>query len=144
MYELSVQTVFSGAHALSVRGEREAVHGHDWHVTATVAGAELDADGLLVDFHELERVLAEIVRPWRNADLNGVPPFDRVNPSAENVARHIGTELERRMGTGSGVRVESVRVTEAPGCAATYRPDLNRGGRVSDVGVGRGPARGTG
>ncbi len=123
MFELTIQTVFSAAHAIVIAGEREALHGHDWQVTACLVGAELDAEGLLVDFHALEGVLGAIVRPFRNANLNQTPPFDVMNPTAENVARYIGERLAegvRPMGA-RGVRAAWVRVTEAPGCAVTYR-----------------------
>jgi 6-pyruvoyltetrahydropterin/6-carboxytetrahydropterin synthase len=130
MFELSVETTFAAAHAIVIKGDREAVHGHNWQVTVTVSGAEVDGDGLLVDFHALERVLADVTRPFRNGNLNQIPPFDRVNPTAENVARHIGKVIEERLG-GPGAprkvaRVSAVRVTEAPGCAVVYRPALSR------------------
>jgi 6-pyruvoyltetrahydropterin/6-carboxytetrahydropterin synthase len=123
MFELTVETVFSAAHAIMIGGAREPVHGHDWHVTACVAGESLDEQGLLVDFHEIEECLGGIVRPFRNANLNATPPFDMVNPTAENVARYLGTALAERarLAPGRGVRVAWVRVTEAPGCAVTYR-----------------------
>ncbi len=129
MFRVTIEDRFSAAHALLIRGTREPVHGHDWHVTATIAGRDLDEDGLLVDFHALEEDLKAILGPFRNQDLHTRSPFDRVNPSAEAVARHIALELSRRLETRlarepkyspRGVRVESVRVTEAPGCAATY------------------------
>lgn len=136
MYALEVNATFSAAHAIVIRGERERLHGHDWNVTATIEGAEVDADGLLVDFHAVERALREIVAPFHNANLNETPPFDRVNPTAEWVARHIAESLQSRLESGGGespkipgtgrARVASVRVTEAVGCAATYRPPLGR------------------
>ncbi len=133
MFELSIETAFAAAHALVIQGAREPVHGHNWHVTVVAAGETLDADGLLVDFHLLESLLAEIVAPMRNNDLARVAPFDSINPSAELVAKHIGDEMSRRLGRhvehqlqrGAAqppVRIASVRVTEAPGCAAVYRP----------------------
>lgn len=123
MFELTVEATFSAAHAILIGGEREPLHGHDWHVTACVAGDTLDAEGLLIDFHAFEESLAAILRPFRNANLNDTPPFDRTNPTAENVARHIARSLvERaRMPSAGNTRVAWVRVTEAPGCAATYR-----------------------
>jgi len=120
MFELTVETTFSAAHAIAIRGEREPLHGHDWHVTATLAGETLDDDGLLCDFHEVERALREITDPLRNENLNETAPFDELNPTAEHVARHIGEQLAEAL--PDGVRLASVRVTEAPGCAATWRP----------------------
>ena len=123
MYELTVESEFCAAHALVIGGEREVVHGHNWHVTACIAGPALDGDGLLCDFHQVEKVLGEVIGPFRNANLNSTPPFDRENPTAENVARHIGVELSRRLGPtlAPSAGVAWVRVTEATGCAATFR-----------------------
>lgn len=121
MYELSVQRVFSAAHALLLGGRREPLHGHDWRVTVVVAGTKLDRDGLLCDFHALQAALDSILAPFRNANLNEVEPFTRVNPSAEQVARHIADRLAPAL--PPGVRLARVHVTEAPGCEATYRPD---------------------
>lgn len=123
VFEIQIQAEFSAAHAISIAGTREAVHGHNWQVVATLAGESLDADGLLCDFHTAGGVLDEIIGPFNNRDLNRVAPFDRENPSAENVARYIAEELQRRLGDAlePHARVRSVSVTEAPRCVATYR-----------------------
>ena len=125
MYQLRIERTFSAAHAIEVRGVREHVHGHDWRVAVTVGGPSLDADGLLVDFHDLERDLDAIVGRFRNRDLNRTPPFDRVNPTAELVAQFIAVQIAPTL--PHGVRVESVSVGEAPGCTATYRNPFGGG-----------------
>lgn len=125
MFTLSIEAEFCAAHAIVMRGVREPVHGHNWKVTAVVAGDRLDADGLLCDFHAVQAVLAAAIAPFHNGNLNDTPPFDRVNPTAEHVARHIAGALGK--GLSLGVAVRSVRVTEAPGCAATYMPDGGSG-----------------
>jgi len=121
MYELSVQRVFSAAHAVVMGGQRETSHSHDWRVTAVVSGDRLDGDGILCDFHALERQLKEVLRPLENANLNRTPPFDEVNPTAEHIARHIAGALAALLADGTAVK--SVSVMEAPGCTATYRMD---------------------
>ncbi len=124
MFEISVETQFAAAHAILIGGRREPVHGHNWLVTATVAGAELDTNGLVCDFHDIERALRDITGPMNNASLNDLAPFSRgLNPTAENVARHIGDSLSAALKLPRGVRLASVRVTEAPGCAAAYIPE---------------------
>ncbi len=121
MYELTVERTFSAAHAIRICGVVEPLHGHNWHVKASVCGHELDDDGLLCDFHTVEELLREICGRFHNGNLNTIPPFDQINPTAELVARHIADQLERRLGAG-GVWVLSVSVQEAAGCVATYRP----------------------
>jgi 6-pyruvoyltetrahydropterin/6-carboxytetrahydropterin synthase len=124
VFEISVEAEFAAAHAILIGGTREPVHGHNWRVTATVEGPELDSDGLLCDFHVVERALREIAGRYHNRSLNDAEPFSsRINPTAENVARVIADDLERalKVRLRPAVRLTSVRVTEAPGCAAVYR-----------------------
>ena len=121
MYQLSVNTSFSAAHALVLSGVREQVHGHDWHLTVLVEGAVLDDDGLLCDFHALESSVNRIVAPFRNADLNASEVFSEKNPSAENLVAFIGGELLSHL--PSGVRLARISITEAVGCVAHWMPD---------------------
>ena len=125
MYHLTVEREFCAAHALLIQGVREATHGHNFRLAVTVAGPALDKDGLLLDFHALERVVDELIRPWQNADLNASRPFSQgVNPSTELIAQHVGTSVRQALvGLAPTARLHSVRLTEAPGCAAVYLPD---------------------
>ena len=123
MYEIAVHCEFCAAHALMISGQCEPVHGHNWKVTAVIAGTTLDPDGLLCDFHTAEDVLKEIVSPFDNNNLNACEPFSTgTNPSAELVAKHIADELADRLDEAlrPHARVASVSVTEAPGCIAKY------------------------
>lgn len=121
-YQLEIEDAFSAAHAIVIQGQREPLHGHDWRVTVTIEGPELDTEGLLVDFHLVHRQLSGIIGRFHNNNLNEVSPFDQANPTAELVARHIGEELSRELlgRIPEHVRVASVRLTEAVGCAAVW------------------------
>lgn len=120
MYELQIESRFSAAHALRIGGASEPLHGHDFHITLTVAGETLDSDGLLCDFHTIEEALHLIAGRFHNRSLNETAPFDKVNPTAELVAKHIADELGAML--PPEVTLVSVRLTESPGCAAVYRP----------------------
>lgn len=124
MYEITVDREFCAAHALEIAGTREPLHGHNFHITVTVAGDELDSDGLLCDFHTVNAVLKDVCRPFVNANLNETPPFDTTNPTAELIAKHIGDAMASRLGDAlaPAAKIAAVRVTETTGCAATYRP----------------------
>jgi len=129
MFEVVVQCRFQASHALLIRGQREEAHEHDWRVRVGVVGDRLDEDGLLCDFHDLERCLLEIVEPFQGADLNRVPPFDRVNPTAERVGEYIGLQMVERFSI-EGVLVSFVEVMEAVDCVAVWRKEV-RGHGVS-------------
>ena len=119
-FEITTTRSFSAAHALRLYDHSlEPVHGHNWRVKVTVSAAELDAIGVVMDFHELERLVDQIISPLHNRHLNEVEPFEReLNPSAENVALHVGRSLKLT----NNVRLVSVEVWETDTNSAVYRP----------------------
>jgi 6-pyruvoyltetrahydropterin/6-carboxytetrahydropterin synthase len=118
-FEIRTTRTFSAAHQLRLYdGSIEPLHGHNWRVEVVVSAAELDAIGVVMDFHELERLINQIITPMHNRHLNELPAFARVNPSAENVALHIGTTLR----LPANIRLERVQVWETPENSAVYRP----------------------
>lgn len=121
-YEVKVEREFCAAHAIRFRGACEPIHGHNWKVTVWIRGESLDDDGLLVDFHDLERAVDAIIGPWHNTNLNEVSPFEQVNPTAELVAREIANGVRTELGINAttSIDVRRVEVTEAPGCCAIY------------------------
>ncbi|MEM8835665.1 MAG: 6-carboxytetrahydropterin synthase [Planctomycetota bacterium] len=121
MYEIRVEHEFCAAHAIRIGGEPEPLHGHNWRIAVVIEGERLDEDGLLCDFHTIESHLRQITEAWENRNLNECEPFvSGTNPSAELVCRAIYDRLSPLI--ANEIRIASVRVTEAPGCAATYRP----------------------
>lgn len=128
MFEVTVDTEFCAAHAIRVAGVREPVHGHNWRVRVCVGCDALDDEGLVCDFHALERAVEEIIEPWQNADLNTSAGLAGKNPTAEVVAQHIGERVGAWTTSAcrEGVRVLWARVTEAPGCAAVWRAGVMR------------------
>jgi len=122
MFTITVTHEFCAAHSITIAGTQEPLHGHNFITKATITGTDLDADGLLCDFHTVHAVLVEICDPFTNQNFNQVPPFDTTNPSAELIAKHIADQLAAKLenALAHSARVHSVSVTEAPGCVATY------------------------
>jgi 6-pyruvoyltetrahydropterin/6-carboxytetrahydropterin synthase len=93
-FQIRTTRGFCAAHQLKLYdGSLEPIHGHNWKVCVTLQSPLLDAIGVVMDFHELERLIDQLITPFHNRHLNEVPPFDQLNPSAENVALHIGRSL---------------------------------------------------
>lgn len=121
MFEVAVEYSFSAGHALrNYKGKCENVHGHNYRVRVTVEGEKLNGAGLLVDFAELKAGIRSIADNLDHRFLNDVEPFDRLNPSAENIAKHLADGLGAKLAT-QGVRLQSVTVWETDTSSATYR-----------------------
>jgi len=117
-FHITTTRSFSAAHQLRLYdGSLEPVHGHNWKVKVTVVAPRLDAIGVVMDFHDLERRLDEIIAPMHNRHLNELPAFHSLNPSAENVAYHVARSLR----LPEAVKLDSVEVWETDENSAVYR-----------------------
>jgi 6-pyruvoyltetrahydropterin/6-carboxytetrahydropterin synthase len=124
MFEISVEETFAAGHALRhYRGKCENVHGHNYRVQVTVEGEELNSIGLLVDFGDIKKLIRAIVGRLDHQFLNDIPPFDAVNPSAENMARYFYDEITSGL-RGPGPRIREVKIWETDITSATYRPPV--------------------
>jgi len=124
MFEVAVEQGFASAHALrNYKGRCENVHGHNWKVRVVIEGEKLDATGMLVDFLDVKSLLGEILDRIDHQFLNEIPPFDVVNPSAENIAEYFFQELNGKLAeTPVPVRIREVKIWETEIQSATYRP----------------------
>lgn len=120
MYELKILSQFAAAHQLRESGGKcEQMHGHNWKVEVFVRGETLGDDGLLIDFHDVKAATHRVLEGLDHRYLNEVAPFDRLNPSSENIARHIFDALARELDS-ERVRVSRVTAWESDTACATY------------------------
>jgi 6-pyruvoyltetrahydropterin/6-carboxytetrahydropterin synthase len=123
MFEVTIEQTFAAGHALrNYHGKCENVHGHNYRCQVTLEGERLDGTGLLMDFVALKRVLQAVIDRLDHQWLNDLPPFDVLNPSAENIAKYIYDEVHREIAAPADVRIGSVRLWETDTSSATYRP----------------------
>jgi 6-pyruvoyltetrahydropterin/6-carboxytetrahydropterin synthase len=91
-------------------------------VVVRVKASEVDNIGLAYDFVELKRHLGDILSRFDHTCLNDVPPFDKINPSSENIASTIYNELQPKL-AGAPVSLVCVEVWESPQSGVAYSPD---------------------
>jgi 6-pyruvoyltetrahydropterin/6-carboxytetrahydropterin synthase len=123
MFEVTVEDSFAAGHYLrNYKGKCENPHGHNYKVRVTLAGVELDAAGLLLDFKDLREVMRPVIERLDHQMINEVEPFTKLNPSAENLAKYFFDETNVRLKktTGGRVQVKDVTVFETDSTTAKY------------------------
>jgi 6-pyruvoyltetrahydropterin/6-carboxytetrahydropterin synthase len=126
MFEVSVEEVFPAGHSLrNYHGKCENVHGHNYRVRVTVNGPDVDENGLLVDFAVVKKLVRAVKDRLDHQFLNDLEPFDKINPSAENIAKYFYDEIAGGLQVSNGARVSEVKVWETDITYASYRPTLN-------------------
>ena len=120
MYELKVVTRFAAAHQLTMVGEKcENLHGHNWKVEVHVTGEKLDHAGVLVDFGIIKKHVGAIMTKLDHKYLNELEYFKNRQPSSENIAFFVATELQKKMDK-SAVKVSRGTAWESDDSSATY------------------------
>jgi 6-pyruvoyltetrahydropterin/6-carboxytetrahydropterin synthase len=120
MYELKIVSEFAAAHQLrGFEGKCEKLHGHNWKIEVYVTGNKLGKDGLLIDFRLIKQGTVKALSELDHKFLNELEPFKTINPSSENIARHIYKSLEKEL-NNENVRVSRVTAWESNTACATY------------------------
>ncbi|MEW6355629.1 MAG: 6-carboxytetrahydropterin synthase QueD [Planctomycetota bacterium] len=121
MYELTVESEFAAAHNLrEYDGKCENLHGHNWKVQVILAAEKLDRLGMVMDFRDAKRIVADVLDEYDHHYLNELEDFKEHNPTTENIARILQQKLAGQM--PQGVTVAKVTVWESERCGASYRP----------------------
>jgi 6-pyruvoyltetrahydropterin/6-carboxytetrahydropterin synthase len=126
VFEISKDFVFSAAHQIRFHGGKcERLHGHNWRVRVHARSSELSPIGMVIDFADLQKIVAEIGQRFDHRNVNEVPPFDEVNTTAELLARFFFVEANRILAEREGgrVAVSKVEVWENEGSLAVYREE---------------------
>jgi 6-pyruvoyltetrahydropterin/6-carboxytetrahydropterin synthase len=132
MFEVTREIHFCYGHRLlNYDGKCRFLHGHNGRAIITLASAELDSLGMVMDFSHIKRVISA----WIDENLDhkmllhkndpvlpllraqGEPVFLMdANPTAENIARLIFD-----LAASKGFPVTEVRLWETDDCFASYK-----------------------
>ena len=119
-YTLKVMTEFASAHILrGYSGKCSRMHGHNWKVEVEAEATSLDAVGMGVDFGVIKEAARSVIEDLDHSYLNEIPPFDTLNPTAENIAAHLYGGLCARLNT-ERVRVAAVTLWETDRACVRY------------------------
>ncbi|MFH1984603.1 MAG: 6-carboxytetrahydropterin synthase [Pseudomonadota bacterium] len=97
-------------------------HGHTYQLQVTLAGTP-DDNGMILLFGSLKSIVSEaVLSRYDHADLNALPEYQRVPPTAEVIAGHIFDVLAPLL-TTDRYRLHEVRLYETPTAWASVTAD---------------------
>jgi len=120
MYQISIKSNFSAAHNLrEYKGKCENLHGHNWNVEVSVESDILNKEGMVVDFIELKRIVKDLLDNLDHKYINEIEPFDKLNPTSENLSWYIFKGISDKL-KESSIVVKRVDVWETELSRASY------------------------
>ena len=122
MYILSIEKSFCAGHQLrDYDGPCARLHGPNWQVRVEVAAHTLDKAGMSIDFEHLESITWDVLKNLDHNHLNNIPPFDKINPTAENIARYIYEAVQIKL--PDTIELRRVDIWETQTYKVSYVPE---------------------
>lgn len=120
MYSLSIETNISAAHLLrDYDGPCSRLHGHNWKIRVEVTATDLNEQGIAMDFMDLKNITWKVVDKFDHNNFNSIPPFDTLNPTAENIVKYLYEEIDKLL--PPGIKLKSIRLWETEKYAVEYQ-----------------------
>jgi 6-pyruvoyltetrahydropterin/6-carboxytetrahydropterin synthase len=119
-YTLKVLTDFASAHTLkNYPGACSRMHGHNWKVELEIEASQLNEIGIAIDFKDMKKAANSVCDRLDHQYLNDIPPFNKINPTAENIAAYLYAEIGALINTDS-VKVCAVTLWETDRACVRY------------------------
>jgi 6-pyruvoyltetrahydropterin/6-carboxytetrahydropterin synthase len=119
VYRTFIDTSFSAAHQLrDYKGLCGQLHGHTWKVRVEVETDSLDKTGMTIDFKDLKTKADSVIGEFDHRCINQISPFDKENPTAENLAKIIYKKMRKIL--PDNIVVSEVTVWESASYGVKY------------------------
>ena len=120
-FQIRISNLFESAHYLYnyyPDGRDEELHGHSWEAELFIESDSL-INGISVDFLEIRQNFDSLIKSLDHICINEFKPFDKINPTAENIAFFIYEQI--KIFVPEHARIIESRVWEGPKNWASYK-----------------------
>ena len=96
-------------HAIEINGHLGQIHPHTWEISI----ATLKLSEKFISFHDVEIIVEKIFEKYQDKFLNKIPPFDRINPTLENICEVFKDKISSIL-EGADWKLLKIEVSETP------------------------------
>lgn len=122
-YTLKIIVDFAAAHYLrNYEGKCARLHGHNWKTEVEVIATDLNDVGMGIDFQDIKAETKALVDQLDHYNLNDMAPFDKLNPTAENIAAFLFKTLSGKL-NDHRVKVSAITLWETERACVRYTED---------------------
>ena len=99
----------NASHFIVTSNTKGETHSHCFELILNVIPMRSDE----IRFYLLEKYVDDILKPYQNKVINEVPPFNRINPTVENLCRAFSDMIKAKIAEHNAL-VVSVQLSETP------------------------------
>lgn len=92
-YSYKIKSYVNASHAIRWENGAGQQHNHTWEIICEIT----TEDNRMIVFDEIEVLLKEFFFDYSGNFLNDLAPFDKINPTIENVTTHFYRELSEKL-----------------------------------------------
>jgi 6-pyruvoyltetrahydropterin/6-carboxytetrahydropterin synthase len=97
------------SHQVKIDGNIGEVHPHTWEFAVELKGMK----HIIVPFNEIEATVNKVLDKYQEKCLNEMSPFDKLNPTSENIAGYFFSLIQYQMELNSW-ELLSLELSESP------------------------------
>ena len=121
VYEITLDMFFNARHFVVMNGVPGEVHTHSYRLQVRCRSRQLEQDShVVVGYTAIRERMKQVVSAYNNQLLNDLPPFQRLQPTTENLAAVLFQQLERLL-ADLPVELVGVTVWESPTESVAFR-----------------------
>ena len=121
VYEITLDMFFNARHFVVMNGVPGEVHTHSYRLQVRCRSRQLEQDShVVVGYTAIRERMNQVVSAYNNQLLNDLPPFQRLQPTTENLAAVLFQQLERLL-ADLPVELVGVTVWESPTESVAFR-----------------------
>lgn len=94
-------------HAIYLNCQLGQIHPHTWEFSFEVINENED----FVLFNKVSPLIDEMLNKYQNQNINSIEPFDKINPTLENISEYFMKEFRREL-KKIGMRLIWIEVSE--------------------------------
>lgn len=103
-------------------GPCSRLHGSHFRLHCQITSKQLSDQGMVIDYQELKMRIDPIIAELDHQHLNTIKPFDKLNPTTENLAEWLFIRLEQCI-DDLNINLKSIRLVENDAFGITYCRD---------------------
>jgi 6-pyruvoyltetrahydropterin/6-carboxytetrahydropterin synthase len=96
-------------HSIIINEQMGEIHPHTWEITLDVIKV---VDGFVM-FSDVEKAVEETLASYQDQYINEVEPFQKTNPTLENLTRFFGERIGERLNQEGWMLIQ-IEVAETP------------------------------
>ena len=96
-------------HSIQIGEKQGEIHPHTWEISIDI----VEINETFKEFSNIEKIIESLIEPYQDKYINDLPPFNRLNPTLENITSYFKDLIEQEL-INLGYILLTIEISETP------------------------------